>query len=265
MQLVLKQVRKTIRELRKSLQNLPRSVPQKAVHDLRTRSRRLEAISTALLPRKTEKTRRLLKSIRLLRKAAGEVRNMDVLNAKVLSLLRHHHDPSLERLLAHLRSARAERAHKLADEFAAERKEIRRRLKHFAKQIEEQFSKVNPFGESATGLFEEIRHWPSLKPENLHAFRIKLKELRYMLQLNKSADPAFMRSLENARVRIGTWHDWEELHRTAGEILGLRKGRSAIQLIAEVENRELALAMRAARSLRNRYMRTEDVMEIAEP
>lgn len=265
MQLVLRQVRKPIRELRKSLQDLPANVPQRTVHNLRTRSRRLEAISAALLPRQQAEARRLLKSLKPLRKAAGAVRNMDVLKAKVLSLLRHHHDPSLERLFEHLQSARAERARELGDELALARKEIRRCLERFSEHVEERFSKNPPGADGATRLFEVIRHWPPLKPENLHAFRIKLKELRYMLQLSEGANPAFMRALENARLRIGTWHDWEELHRTANEILRLRKDRRAIGLIAEIESKELARAMRAAQSLRNRYMRVENTLGIAEP
>ncbi len=235
------------------------------VHNLRTRSRRLEAISAALLPREQEEARRLLKSMKPLRKAAGAVRNMDVLESRVLSLLRHHPERSLKRLLAHLRSARAEHAHELADKFASNRKEIRRRLKEFAERVEKQFSKAPPDTEGAARLYEEIRHWPPLKPENLHAFRIKLKELRYMLQLTDGANPPFMRALENARVRIGTWHDWEELHRTANEILSPSKDRRAIQLIAEVESKKLLLAMRAAQTLRTRYLMTSSSLGIAEP
>lgn len=264
MQLVLRKVRKPIRELRNSLQDMPTTAPQRMVHNLRTRSRRLEAISAALLPREQEETRRLLKSMKSIRKAAGAVRNTDVLESRVLTLLRQHPDPSLKRLLAQLRSARAERAHELADEFASNRKEIRRRLKNFAERVEKRFSKAPLDTEGATRLYEEICHWPPLKPENLHAFRIKLKELRYIVQLTEGANPPFMRALENARVRIGTWHDWEELHRTANEILSPHKDRRAIQLIAEVESKKLLLAMRAAHSLRTRYLTTNSPLRIAE-
>lgn len=265
MQLVLKQVRKPIRELRKSLQDLPASVPRIAVHNLRTRSRRLEAISVALLPRDDVEARRLLKSIRPLRKAAGTVRSMDVLESKVLSLSRQHPDPSLKKLLKHLQATRAEQAHELAEEFASRRKGLRHSLKRFAERVEEHFSEAVPVAETATRVFEQIQRWPPLGTENLHAFRIKLKELRYILQLTEGANVAFMRALENARVRIGIWHDWEELHQTAIVILSPRGDMRAIQKIVEVESRKLAQAMRAAQSLRTRYLRTDNVLEIAEP
>jgi CHAD domain-containing protein len=265
MQLALGQVRKAIREMRKSLRDLPSNPPQKAVHNLRTRSRRVEAISAALLPRNKDDTHQLLKSIKPLRKAAGDVRDMDVLEAKARQLLRRNHDASFERLIAHIRAMRAEGARELVVSFSSERKTIQRGLKRFSKYVEDTFSETPPDARQAHKLFGELCRWPRLSARNLHDFRIKLKELRYMMQLMPNSNTAFMNALENARGRIGAWHDWEELRRIAAEVLDAKIDRTGIAAIAEIEAKKFSLAMRAAQSLRTRYLKTHSALEIAEP
>jgi CHAD domain-containing protein len=265
MQLAPGQVRKPIREMRKSLRDMSDNPPQKAVHNLRTRSRRLEAISTALSAPDTRKTRKLLKSLKPLRKAAGEVRDMDVLQDKVRWLLRRSRNQSFARLLAHLQSVREESAQKLVKDFSNGKKTVRRKLKRFSKLVEKQLDEIPPNSGQLQFIFDELSHWPRLSAGNLHEFRIKIKELRYMMQLMANANTAFMRALENTKVRIGVWHDWEELHRISAEILDTSADRRAIAMIAEIVSRKLASAMRAAQMLRTRYLRTHSLLEVVEP
>jgi CHAD domain-containing protein len=265
MQLVLGQVRKPIRELRKSLQDLPGNPPQKEVHDLRTRTRRLEAISVALLTQEKGHAPHILDSIKPLRKAAGKVRDMDVLKNKVRSLARRHQGDAYDRLLAHLQTARIDSARELADKFASEQKEALRSLKRFSKRVESRFRHAKPVSGEAHRLYEELSHWPALNPGNLHAFRIKIKELRYVLQLTEGANTEFVSALDRVKTQIGTWHDWQELRRIASEILVASKSRSAVATIGEIEDKKFRSAMRAAQSLRTRYLRTHPFAETAEP
>jgi CHAD domain-containing protein len=265
MQLVLGQVRKPIRELRKSLQDLPCDPPQKEVHDLRTRTRRLEAISVALLTPRKDHAPHILESIKPLRKAAGKVRDMDVLKTKVRSLARRNHDNAYERLLAHLQAARTESARDLADKFASEQKGALRSLKRFSRQIENRFRHTHPGAGVAHRLYDELSHWPALSSENLHAFRIKIKELRYVLQLAEGANTEFESALDHVKTQIGTWHDWQQVHRIAVEVLNTGKDRRAIATIAELENKKFRSAMRAAQSLRTHYLRTHSFGDSAEP
>jgi CHAD domain-containing protein len=265
MQLVLAQVRKPIREMRKSLRDLPDNPPQKMVHNLRTRSRRLEAIGAVLLTRDNDKTRHLIKSLRPLRKAAGEVRDMDVLEAKVQSLLRRSRNQSFARLILHLQKAREESAQQLVKDFWAGKKTVRRKLKQFSKLVEKQLNEVPLDYEQVRNIFDELSHWPRLNAGNLHEFRIKIKELRYMMQLMSNANSALMRALENVKMRIGVWHDWDELQRIAEAILDAGKDRRAIDLIAEIKSKKLGSAMRAAQALRMRYLRTHSLLEVVEP
>src|ERR1035441_1525779 len=111
MEIELGNVRKPVRKLRKSLKIIPKDPPAEDVHHLRTRARRLEAVVAALMLGHKKMTRRLLKTIKPVRKAAGEVRDMDVLVGNALTLPSHRRGDSVNsvtRLLEHLGSMRME-------------------------------------------------------------------------------------------------------------------------------------------------------------
>src|ERR1700721_2128512 len=84
----LERARKAVRGLNKTLKHLPSDSPPppKEVHNLRTASRRVEAIAAALAQVQSKESRRALKAIEPIRKAAGGVREMDVLLANARRL-----------------------------------------------------------------------------------------------------------------------------------------------------------------------------------
>ena len=69
-------LQKPLRKLRKSLKQLPGRPSPEVIHDLRTRSRRLEAIVHALMFDRHAPGKRLLGSIAPIRKRAGKVRDI---------------------------------------------------------------------------------------------------------------------------------------------------------------------------------------------
>ncbi len=109
----LERVRKALRELGKSLQSLNGDFAPKDVHKLRTASRRVEAIAGVLGATDRKKSRRLVESIEPVRKAAGGVRDMDVLLADTRKLARYAHGESLTHLVAHLKIVRQQNAEEL--------------------------------------------------------------------------------------------------------------------------------------------------------
>ena len=55
---------------------------------------------------------------------------------------------------------------------------------------------------------------------NLHRYRLKVKELRYVLQLSDHADEEpFAAELSEVKDAIGDWHDWEQLIAIASDVL----------------------------------------------
>jgi CHAD domain-containing protein len=253
MEMVLSAVQKPVRRLRKALKCLPPDPSIEDVHNLRTRMRRVEAITTVLRMGDEKPAQRLLKTIKTIHKALGAVRDMDVMAGNVLTLERSGHDESALRLLQHLHGLRIERVRHLVDAVGKHRKDARRSLKRFSGQIEKWFKESKPGaanGHVAARLLGELRHWPALDAGNLHAFRIKVKELRYVLQLARSADSGLVAALDQARAQIGDWHDWQQLASTAEKTLAPETDSAALKQIAEIEKRKFSHALRAAEEIK---------------
>src|SRR5580693_8182371 len=133
----LERARKAVRELNKTLKNLPSDSPPppNEVHHLRTASRRVEAIAAALAQVESKESRRALKAIEPIRKAAGGVREMDVLLANARRLARTSAGDSLARLVEHLHRARQQNADLLRRALARRRDTARENLKHYSRFI----------------------------------------------------------------------------------------------------------------------------------
>jgi len=262
----LERVRKALRDLGKILKNLPEDPAPKDVHKLRTTTRRVEAIAAVLSPGDGKKSRRLLKPIEPVRKAAGDVRDMDVLAANARRLARYSAGESLTRLLQHLTTARQQYAVGLHTAVNHKRKAARQNLKDFAKLVKPAMA---PAGASQNGqpelshegvqasamnLRRELAAWPPLDAGNVHAFRLKVKELRYTLQLDANADPALVDTLTDVQRRIGDWHDWQQLAEIAREVLLTKEDAALRQRIETTAKRKLDRALTAANGLRGKYL-----------
>jgi CHAD domain-containing protein len=231
------------------------------VHNLRTHARRVEAIAAALMPGGKKQKQRLLKTIRPVRKAAGVVRDMDVLARNARTLARHRRNGSVARLLAYLSSMRLESARELFEAVAERRSDARRRLKRFSRQIEKRFHENKPQAagdgpgtEAAMKLIRELNSWPGFSAENLHAFRIKMTELRYQLQLARDANRKFVDALGEVKEKIGDWHDWQQLAKTAEKVLDAQDDRATLKKIDETGKKKLIQALAAADAIRARYL-----------
>lgn len=251
-------VQNPLRQLRKSLKRLPDDPSAESVHALRTRARRVEAVSSALIDHHKKKTRKLLKAVKPVRKAAGEVRDMDVLIANLLSMPHDQGGDSLVRLVEHLGKMRTESARNLLDLLAAKQKHANQYLKRYSKLAGKWLAKGNGNstvpGEAPIALAAELGRWPNFTANNIHPFRIKVKELRYMLQLSADVDSKLLRSLDKVKDRIGGWHDWHELEQIAASVLNPRADRNLLVRIKQTERRKLTLAIAAANALREKYL-----------
>jgi CHAD domain-containing protein len=261
MAIAFDRVQKPLRQLRKLLKNLHADPPAEEVHKLRTRSRQIEAIAAALSPAEEKLTRRLLKSIKPLRKTAGSVRDMDVLSAKARALPQepgqNSHREALTRLVEHLELSRKKYAAGLVTALVRQRKTARQNLKLYAKQLEcgkdsgslarEREQQVQA---AAAQLAAELGRWPALSARNLHSFRLNVKELRSVLQLLSNCDRAFVEALGTVKEQIGDWHDWQQLAMAATEVLHAQQDRALLSAIEELVRQKLREALTAANALR---------------
>jgi CHAD domain-containing protein len=264
----LERGRKAVRELSKTLKNLPADPPPGEVHKIRTATRRVEAIAAALAQVESKESRRALKAIEPIRKAAGGVREMDVLLANARRLTRTSVGDSPTRLVEHLQRGRQQNADLLRRTLARRRDAARENLKEYSRFIR---SALHPRKSAASvnGLpahwtegvhaaamrvVRELGEWPPLTAENLHAFRLKVKELRYILQLSGDDNSGLEETLGNVQRRIGDWHDWQQLEEIAGQLLSMERDGELLTRIDATSTRKFYHALKAANTLRGRYL-----------
>jgi len=246
------------------------------VHKLRTTTRRVEAIAAALASNDAKKSRRLLRSIEPVRKAAGGVRDMDVLIANARKLARHSAGDSLTRLLEHLQIARQQKAEELRRALGRRRDAAREDLKEYFRLVRSVLAPVidpalakaradqphEGVHTAAMNVLRELGEWPPLDAENIHAFRLKVKELRYILQLSANSDVGLAEALGNVQRRIGDWHDWHQLEEIAREVLDAERDHAILVRIAQTVKRKFGQALAAANRLRGTYLSTPFVAGI---
>jgi CHAD domain-containing protein len=254
----LDNVEQPLRKLRKFLAEFPANPRPEEVHALRTQSRRLEAIISAMLLDLSDEPRRLLKAIAPLRKSAGQVRDMDVLIGKLLTLPDVDSADARLRLVEHLSELRQKSTKKLHRVVADRRKEACKHLRRSSKLVKDRLKEDKPRelnGATAPEiLVTELSHWPKLDSGNLHEFRIRIKELRYMLQLSCGADETRMDILGEVKDTIGEWHDWMELLKIANKVLDPEADVQVLKQIETIGNSKLHLALDAANLMRRRYL-----------
>jgi CHAD domain-containing protein len=107
---------------------------------------------------------------------------------------------------------------------------------------------------TARRLARELGAWPALTAQNIHEFRLAVKQLRYVLQLIASVDEDFLAALGRTQRRIGEWHDWQQLEEIAIEALDQKKDRELLLRLGAVVRENLSRALATAKELRRRYL-----------
>jgi CHAD domain-containing protein len=274
------EVQRPFRKLLKLFKQLTDDPSLEDVHEMRTESRRLEAVAVALTLNDEKPMRHLLKLVGPIRKAAGTVRDMDVLMANALTLSGENHQDSLVRLLEHLGGMRMESAHKLHDAVEEQRKGLSRSLRQCSALIEKRFAKESAAPKKAMtpsktdpltvllDLMEKLARKPRLSRKSIHSFRIKVKQIRNILQLFEDANVKLVKALGEVKDEIGAWHDWQELATIAREVLtqkddgGLIAHGGLIDQIEGISDRKFKRALTSANGMRRHYLGSEGTSKV---
>ncbi len=193
---------------------------------------------------------------------------MDVLISNSRRMARHSAGDSLSRLLGHLESARKESAAELRRTLGHRRKAARNKLGQFSKMVKSALTPAKSDApnsgqagqphegvhSAAMSVVRELGEWPRLDASNIHAFRLKVKELRYVLQLYADADADFVEALRDVQRRIGDWHDWQQLAEIARAILDAEQDVALLTRIDGIAKRKLDQALASANALRGRHL-----------
>lgn len=254
MNLDMEKAARPLRKLRSALKKLDREPTPEDVHKLRTNARKTEAVLHALTDRGGKGGHRILKELKPMRKAAGQVRDMDVLIAKAAPLCIGPDCEDMVRLLEHLAERRSAGARHLHRQAVKHGPELRRLLKRTKQSLEKRAAPdVHQLFEPPAGpqiLAAELEHWPKLHRDNLHDFRIRVKELRYMLQLYKEQDEELLDAYAQVKDTAGEWHDWLELLHIATHILRDQSCVPVLQTIKQNMRETLRSALTTANAVR---------------
>jgi CHAD domain-containing protein len=267
---------KPLRKLRKLLRKMPAPPSADDIHDLRTNSRRIEASLHALSLDSTKNCRRILKHVSRLRKRAGKVRDMDVLKDYLASVsCRKDEKECSVQLLEHLGARRRKHAKKFDSAREQYAPELNKRLKQTSQEMKKALlpdekkdrkkdsDKTTSGAEmnvdvtaSALKLLTELNEPARLGKTTLHPYRLKVKELRNLLQMaEKSDDQKFVQSLGEVKDLIGEWHDWEELISIAREVLTHRPKCQLMEELRRIANTKYRDALALAESMRKKFLR----------
>ena len=264
-------VDKPFKKLRKLLKDFPDQPAAEDVHDIRTHTRRIEAIVGAFQLQGKKAGKSLIKDLKPIRKAAGHVRDMDVLTDLAASVEPKGDTACRLKLIHYLSARRTKLATKLAKKISANGHRLRMGLKDCGALAEEDVGQANPVrakkkvkrksGEKAARsmafslqIEKEMRAWPRLNKENIHPFRLKVKELRYTLQLGEAGDSRLIDALGGVKDQIGLWHDWNELAGVSAHVLDHGAKCPVVTRIRTCAEEEFQKAIEAADSLRARYL-----------
>lgn len=198
---------------------------EKHVHKLRTSIRRCEAVlrsSSYSLSSKEQQTAKRLKNVR---KAAGEVRDLDI----HIGLLTNEEfkapimNGSAALLESELRAARKKAVKKLDAELKkVHPKRLAKKAETLCKRSAEDLPKdVLP---ATTKVLEELAKTVTLDDaESVHEVRIELKWVRYALEArDEKANEPLVAALKRVHDAVGEWHDWTTFADIAGEYLPKR-------------------------------------------
>jgi len=273
-------------DLDRRLQDVPDGPSEETVHRLRTNTRRSGALLQSLLAdrRKAKSTRelhkdadKLLRQWKKLRQAAGDVRDLDVQR----DLLKKLHatltkkdngaalDPAhvvlasqLQQLDAWLAQEREKRAGQLRREAAKRAPRSAALVPKVLTALEKSTarpSKISrrqvPGALALEDFFHTSYAMPALDGKNLHDFRKRTKEARYVAEAG-GAEPhatAVASALKRIQDAIGSWHDLDALEQEAGEALG-NGGVELGALLSKKARQQLQQALRTSESQRQRLL-----------
>lgn len=257
-------IENTVTKLRKVVKKAAKEPTPEQVHHLRTRIRRVEAMFNALRLAGGGDGGRALKLLKGVRKRAGKVRDMDVLTSYASGMHVEGEEECLVRLLERLGAERYKQAEKLQKMLESRGPKIRRSLKQTSAELEELFAGdganrqeplvVEQTAAAGLRLSKDLADPPVLSRRNLHRYRLRVKELQYVLQMNRGeANRNFIRSLGEVKDAIGEWHDWEELTAIAAEATD-HANCKLIQKFKETSQGKYQSGLAAANRMRAAYL-----------
>jgi CHAD domain-containing protein len=254
-------------------QNATRPHPE-AVHDLRTITRRVEALLDALTTEPGRNQRKLLRRLKRLRRRAGRVRDIDV-QILALRTLKIGRDSGRKAQLArHLNDRRARRERKLKKALDPSTvRDLRSRLSRCERALlapppaskpaavsaaseapaqPAQREEVQPVSLALKMFATVAKQQGAFTETTLHRFRNRCKRVRYVAEM-AGDDPEAKRvvsQIKRMQDAIGDWHDWLTLTQTAQKLFAEPVDGPLLAALSNVTRAKFMEATRHASDLK---------------
>jgi CHAD domain-containing protein len=252
-------IQKHIRKLRRAVKRARKPSSPDDVHKLRTRARRVMAAVGAISVLPDRRAKALIRKLGRIRKKAGRVRDMDVLTAHLATVRADREQNCFLQLLEYLGAERYRQAERLCDLARLCGAKVRRQLKRLDSRLQtlsQRPDRRQPKTEQeqavakALRLSSELAAPARLSRRNLHDYRLKIKELRYVLQMaDRPSDEKLLTALGESKDAIGEWHDWEELVGIADEILEHGRNCKLKRQLKTISDRKFDHALAVAQKI----------------
>jgi CHAD domain-containing protein len=272
------QLLKPARKLRKLVNEIDSKPSPDEVHELRTNTRRIEAILEVLSLHPRSLGTSVLKKLARCRKRAGKVRDLDVLTGYASRVHLEGEDECEIELLEHMGGQRQRLAKKLHAEIRRLGPALRKDLKRSLAELKKALRGDGGVGQTslapscsahnasavrfsaaaaAVKLGVQMASPPRLGRQNLHPYRLTIKTLQNVLQMAATpSHPKFLEDLGEVKDAIGEWHDWEELVSVAQQVLDHGKGCGLLAELKNTAHRKYEHALARAEALRKDYLRS---------
>jgi CHAD domain-containing protein len=206
----------------------------KVVHNLRVASRRLQQVLQLLLPEaKSSAKKKVLRTLRKVRRAFGPCRNLDVNLSLVRGRMEKMTAASVrqawaavqlwleERRAGAIETGRTElRKHELVD-LIARLQSLLEDNGEEAESMERLWERTNDALREWRNALDAAKADPAV--QRIHAFRIAGKKLRYRVELlgelGNSSVKAMIDALKSLQDDLGDWHDHAVLRDHVGEFM----------------------------------------------
>jgi CHAD domain-containing protein len=258
-------IKKASRKVRKFIERNRKTPTSKAIHDLRTSTSSLETAFTTLHLDKKSAVKNLLQELGGVRRRAGKVRDMDVLTEDLLSMRLNGDRDCQVQLVEYLGAKRDKHAGKLHRKLEEATRHLVRDLKRQCGHLEAVLKKAeespssNAVSASMTTtlqLASELQKPARLTRGNLHPYRLKVKQLRNVLQLSaNTGDSELFDKLGEVKDAIGEWHDSEELVRIATKLLNHGPRCRLMKLLKTTSDERFEHALSLTKQLRKKYLK----------
>ncbi|HEU4345476.1 MAG TPA: CHAD domain-containing protein [Candidatus Binatia bacterium] len=206
-----------------------------AIHDTRVWSRRLEQVFRVLFPKpRSAKSRKLVRTLRNVRRALGECRNIDVSIDLIQQKLDSGNSQTIREAWAqiqeHLRQKRAAEIERSREELT--RHDIIAFVTRTQALLQSTELHNGPNGILKKGVAEALADWEeafaaareSPEANQIHALRIAGKRLRYraelLAELGETPFKSLAKSLKSLQNELGHWHDCLVLLQFVADFIG---------------------------------------------